>query len=191
MVAYCYSSTVPNPAQIQIKSNYKSNTAILERRVMHAPPLHLFRELLLDDEEDLRTDIAKTEEQFGLDEFLMRDNRLCVIKFYVPFCKACQALRSKFRKLATERGDRTNAAGDIVWRGDVQFGEVEYSGNVKLCKSLSIKTFPSVFIFRGGGGGGGDGNADRLLSEIVCKQTAIQDIIAEMDHLILYLTVES
>ena len=78
--------------------------------------------------------------------------------------------------------------------GDVRFGQVEYSSkNVKLCKSLSITTFPSVLIFRGGDGDTpGGGNTLRLpLSEIVCKQTAIDDIIAEMNHLIAYPTVES
>jgi hypothetical protein len=42
--------------------------------------LHLFRELLSDDEEDLRADIAVIKEQDGLDDFLKQDDRLCVIK---------------------------------------------------------------------------------------------------------------
>jgi thiol-disulfide isomerase/thioredoxin len=99
-----------------------------------------------------------------------------MIRFYAPFCKACRAFGIKFRKLATERGERTNAAGGVVRRGDARFGEIEYSSNVRLCKNLSIKTFPAVIIFRGGV------RAERL-SEIVCKQTAIDDIISEMDQL--------
>lgn len=99
-----------------------------------------------------------------------------MIRFYAPFCKACRAFGIKFRKLATERGDRTNAAGGVVRRGDARFGEIEYSSNVRLCKNLSIKTFPAVIIYRGGE------RAERL-SEIVCKQTAIEDIISEMDQL--------
>jgi hypothetical protein len=59
--------------------------------------------------------------------------------------------------------------------------------------TISITTFPSVLIFRGGDGDftPGGGNTLRLpLSEIVCKQTAI-DVIAEINHLIAYPTVES
>lgn len=72
------------------------------------------------------------------------------------------------------RGDRRNAAGDVARHGDVRFGEIEYSSNVRLCKNLSIKTFPAVLIFRGGERG-------ERLSEIVCKQTAIEDVIAAVD----------
>jgi hypothetical protein len=51
---------------------------------------------------------------------------------------------------------------------------------VKLCKSLGIKKFPSVLIYRGGDDGG------EKLTEIECKQkTAIEDIIAEMDQFLL------
>jgi thiol-disulfide isomerase/thioredoxin len=156
--------------------------------------LHFFHDLVLDDDEDLRTDIVTIDEQTGLDVFLRHDERLCVIKFYAPFCKACKIFRPKFHKLAFDRGDRRNTIGDIVHNGDVRFGQVEYSSkNVKLCKSLSITTFPSVLIFRGGENttGSGGGNTRLPLSEIVCKQTAIDDIIDEMNHLITYPTVES
>lgn len=40
----------------------------------------LFRELISDDQEDLRTDISTIIKQDGLDEFLKVDDRLCVIK---------------------------------------------------------------------------------------------------------------
>lgn len=167
----------------------------------HAPvrrttQLHFFHDLVLEDDEDLRTDIVTIDDQAGLESFLRYDTRLCVVKFYAPFCKACNIFRTKFHKLAFDRGDRRNTIGDVVHTGDVRFGQVEYSSkNVKLCKSLSITTFPSVLIFRGGENNttsGGGGNTLRLpLSEIVCKQTAIDDIIAEINHLIAYPTVES
>jgi hypothetical protein len=176
--------------------------APVRRRIVIIPPtttitqLHFFHDLVLDDDEDLRTDIVTIDDQAGLESFLRYDTRLCVIKFYAPFCKACNIFRTKFHKLAFDRGDRRNTIGDVVHTGDVRFGQVEYSSkNVKLCKSLSITTFPSVLIFRGGENNttsGGGGNTLRLpLSEIVCKQTAIDDIIAEINHLITYPTVES
>jgi hypothetical protein len=100
-----------------------------------------------------------------------------IIRFYAPFCKACKAFGIKFRKLAAERGDRTNAIGDVIRRGDARFGEIEYSSNVRLCKNLSIKMFPAVIIYRGGE------RAERL-SEIACKLISIEDIISEMDQLV-------
>jgi len=84
--------------------------------------LYFFHDLVLDDDEDLRTDIVTIDEQSGLDIFLKQDERLCVIKFYAPFCKACNIFRSKFRKLAFE-------VMQII---------------------IDYKTFPSVITFRGG-----------------------------------------
>ena len=43
-------------------------------------PRHLFRELITEDEEDLRADIAVIKKQDGLDDFLKVDDRLCVVK---------------------------------------------------------------------------------------------------------------
>ena len=98
------------------------------------------------------------------------------IRLYAPFCKACRSFGIKFRKLATERGDCINAAGEAIRCGDARFGEIEYSSNTKLCKTLQVKKFPLVLIFRGG-------NDGEKLSEIVCKQSAIDDITAEMSQL--------
>jgi len=137
-------------------------------------PRQLFRELISDDQEDLRTDISTIIKQDGLDEFLKVDDRLCVIKFYAPYCKACKAFGVKFRKLAIDRGDRLNAMGQVVLVGDSRFGEIEMSSNVILCKKLQIKKFPTVLIYKGG----------ERLSEVLCKQAAIDDINKEMDQLL-------
>lgn len=135
----------------------------------------LFKELISDDGEDLRADITVIKKQDGFDNFLKVDDRLCVIKFYAPYCKACRAFGVKFRKLATDKGDRINAAGEAVQSGDARFGEIEYSSNIKLCKSLGIKKFPAVMIYRGG-------EESEKLGEIVCKRHAIDDIVAEMEQ---------
>lgn len=110
----------------------------------------------------------------------MKHQIFACIRLYAPFCKACKAFGVKFRKLASEKGDRVNAARQIIRSGSARFGEIEYSSNVKLCKSLGIKKFPSVLIYRGGDDGG------EKLTEIECKQkTAIEDIVAEMDRFVL------
>jgi hypothetical protein len=95
-------------------------------------------------------------------------------RFYAPYCKACKAFGVKFRKLAIDRGDRLNAMGNVILVGDSRFGEIEMSRNVILCKKLQIKKFPTVLIYKGG----------ERLSEVLCKQAAIDDINKEMDQLL-------
>lgn len=68
--------------------------------------------------------------------------------------------------------------GDVIHPGDVRFGEIEYSSNIKLCKSLAVKKFPTVLIYRGGDDG-------EQISEIFCKNNAMEDIVSQLDQLIL------
>lgn len=104
---------------------------------------------------------------------------------YAPYCKACKAFGVKFRKLATDKGDRINAVGEVVQPGDARFGELDYASNIKLCKELGVNKFPTVLIFRGGE----DDNIqfkDQLLSEITCKQKdAVEEIVTKIDQLVL------
>mmetsp|Transcript_40924 Transcript_40924/g.85978 ORF Transcript_40924/g.85978 Transcript_40924/m.85978 type:complete len:223 (-) Transcript_40924:1092-1760(-) len=180
----CHAFTLPAS---QTVAHYKPTKIHREHKNDYVR-LTVFRELVLDDEEDLRTDIAVIKKADGLDNFLNQDDRLCVIKFFAPYCKACRAFGVKFRKLAIEKGDRLNSAGEAVHFGDARFGEIDYASNVKLCKDLGVKKFPTVLIFQGGDSGNDAGSdsvnlSARLLSEIVCKQTAIDNIVGEMDRL--------
>eukprot|EP00985_Skeletonema_marinoi_P034801 scaffold44931_cov212-Skeletonema_marinoi.AAC.4 len=134
----------------------------------------IFRDLVSNDEIDLRVSITSIEKKDEFEKFLQEDDRLCVIKFYAPFCKACKAFGKKFRKLAIDRGDPINSIGEVARHGDARFGEIDFSS--KLVKELGIKKFPTVLIYRG---------SDKL-SEITCKNDAIEKITAEMDsHLTL------
>ncbi|KAL7463021.1 hypothetical protein ACHAXS_003393, partial [Conticribra weissflogii] len=141
--------------------------------------LNVFRDLVSDDDEDLRPRIATIAKQQGLDDFLRADDRLCLIKIYAPFCKACKAFGVQFRKLASEKGDRINSAGNVVHPGNIRFGEIEYSSNIKLCRALSVKKFPTVLVYRGGGDGG------ERLSEIFCRSNAVEEILVELDQLMV------
>ena len=49
---------------------------------------------------------------------------------------------------------------------------------MKLCKNLEVKKFPTVVIFRGG-------ETSEKLGEILCKNTAVEDIAAEIDDLMM------
>jgi len=137
----------------------------------------------MEDDEDLRADITAIEKPDGLDSFLQEDDRLCVIKLHAPYCKACRAFGIKFRKLAMEKGDLLNTAKEKVRSGDARFGAIDYASNVKLCKNMGVKKFPTVLIFRGGKKGDGGGRGEKL-REIVCKQSAVEDIVGEIDELL-------
>jgi hypothetical protein len=65
-------------SQPQCMMWHQQSISFQQRR--YTSQLPLFRELISNDEEDLRADIAVIREQVGLDEFLKVDDRLCVIK---------------------------------------------------------------------------------------------------------------
>jgi thiol-disulfide isomerase/thioredoxin len=155
---------------------FTAHVALTSNDRRHIAGLALFRELISDDEEDLRADVSVIVKQAGLNTFLQADDRICVIKLYAPFCKACKAFGVKFRKLALERGDRINAVGEVVHRGLARFGEIEYSSNIKLCKYLKVKKFPTVLIYRGG-------TDENRIGEIDCRNISIENLISEMDQI--------
>ena len=74
----CLSFSPPPQPQLVMMFYTLPSNAIQPRR--NITPLSLFRELISDDDEDLRADIAAIREQAGLDEFLKLDERICVIK---------------------------------------------------------------------------------------------------------------
>lgn len=138
--------------------------------------INLFREFISDDNEDLRAHVEAIEKVDQFEQFLAKDERLCLIKFYAPFCKVCKVFGVKFRKLAFDEGDRIDAGGNIVHSGDVRFGEVEYTAGMKLCKSLALKKFPTVMMFRGG-------RAYEKLSEVSCTPKRFVEVVDEMKRL--------
>lgn len=106
-------------------------------------------------------------------------------RLFAPYCKACRVFGVKFRKLALERGDRINAAGVTIHTGKTRFGELDQSRNIALCKSLGVKALPAVLVFRGGADGSEKIHQrihQRMLSQIVCKQNAVEDIASQIDH---------
>ena len=114
----------------------------------------------------------------NIQELILTLQTYSIVRLFAPYCKACRAFGIKFRKLASEKGDRMNAKGEAVYVGDARFGELDYASNIKLCKMLGVKKFPTVLIYRGGE------DSNSVHSEIVCKQSSIEDIVAEMDRLV-------
>ena len=82
------------------------------------------------------TPIATTEDYHALIEEATKENRLVVIKFYASWCRACKAMSPKFVRVAED------------WP-DIEFHEILFDDNKKLCKSLGIKILPFMEIIAG------------------------------------------
>merc|ERR1711939_1297799 len=85
------------------------------------------------------TPIDTTEDYHALIEEATAANRIVVIKHYASWCRACKAMAPKFTRLAED------------W-SDVEFYEILFDNNKKLCKSLGIKILPFMEIVGGSNG---------------------------------------
>jgi len=85
-------------------------------------------------------------------EFIYQDRdagedqrQLCVIKYHAVWCKVCQRVAVKYKKLAHDFG-----ATDSDERCPVRFGDVEVSANPDLSQKIGIKVFPFVEMYERG-----------------------------------------
>merc|ERR1712216_203037 len=68
-----------------------------------------------------------------------KENRIVVIKFFASWCRACKAMAPKIDTISEE------------W-ADIEFYEIMFDNNKKLCKSLGIKVLPFIEIVAGTNG---------------------------------------
>lgn len=66
-------------------------------------------------------------------------NSIVVIKFYAGWCRACKAMAPKFARMADDFPD-------------VEFHEILFEENKKLCKKLGIRVLPFMEIVDGSRG---------------------------------------
>ena len=60
------------------------------------------------------------------------------IKFYVPWCSHCQALKPTWDQMAREL------------TGQLNIGEVNCEAEPRLCKDARVQAYPTIYFFRGG-----------------------------------------
>eukprot|EP00967_Tisochrysis_lutea_P109677 scaffold170867_cov35-Tisochrysis_lutea.AAC.1 len=110
-------SASPPTATLWNRLRGKEGAAIVEP----APPL-VPGELTL---------LAGAEEYEAKIEQAKAENRVVVIKFYASWCRACKAMGPKYVKVAQD------------WP-ELEFCEMLYDNNKKLCKELGIKVLPYI-----------------------------------------------
>ena len=84
----------------------------------------------------LGTSVALTQESFQKQVTNTQDPWF--VKFYVPWCHHCQALAPNWQQMAKELGGKLNV------------GEVNCDVEVRLCKDVHVRAYPTIHFFRGG-----------------------------------------
>jgi len=82
------------------------------------------------------TSVALSQESFQKLVTSTRDPWF--VKFYAPWCHHCQALAPSWLQMAKE------------FQGKLNVGEVNCDVEVRLCKDVRVKAYPTIHFFRGG-----------------------------------------
>lgn len=84
----------------------------------------------------LGTSVALTQESFQ--KLVTNTQDPWFVKFFVPWCHHCQALAPSWQQMAKELGGKLNV------------GDVNCDVEVRLCKDVHVRAYPTIHFFRGG-----------------------------------------
>lgn len=119
--------------------------------------------------------ILKIHSVDELKYLLEEDSRMVAIKFYAPWCKTCQRLGSRFRRLAREWGDgncKQNVVQGRIRCAEVEFEDVETSRWVT--EELQIKAIPTLQLYSG---------FSKVWEEVGAKNTKLlEDELHRLEH---------
>lgn len=89
-------------------------------------------------------------------DFLLADDRLCLVKFHASWCKSCKLFGRQFERIASNIGDLevpnddNRASMTTMREGEIRLAQIEYGANPDLCKKLGVKKVPSIhFLSKG------------------------------------------
>ncbi len=82
------------------------------------------------------TSVALSQE--GFQKLVTNTQDPWFVKFYAPWCHHCQALAPSWLQMAKEL------------QGKLNVGEVNCDAEVRLCKDVRVKAYPTIHFFRGG-----------------------------------------
>jgi len=107
-----------------------------------------------------RGSIFSIQQPQDLLDFVIEDERLSVVKVYASWCKTCQVFDVRYRKLASQLGDKQynpKAGNEIISTtqlGRVRFAEMRYDdpNNEEMCKLLDATKLPHILMYKGSKG---------------------------------------
>eukprot|EP00986_Skeletonema_menzelii_P014124 scaffold8941_cov145-Skeletonema_menzelii.AAC.9 len=89
-------------------------------------------------------------------DFVIADERLSVVKVYASWCKTCQVFDIRYRKLASQFGDKYGDANgkEVLQHGNVRFAQMKFDdpNNEEMCKLLNATKLPYILIYKGSQG---------------------------------------
>lgn len=108
------------------------------------------------------SDITSPDE---LMDFVMMDDRPCIIKVYSNWCKTCKQFDVRFKKVASIWGENGGGGG---FSNRARFAQMEYSRNEELCKLLEATKVPYILIYQ---------REEGLVSGFTCPPRQVQRLI--------------
>jgi len=103
-----------------------------------------------------RGKIFSIQQPQDLLDFVIEDERLSVVKVYASWCKTCKVFDVRYRKLASQFGDKydSKTGTEITQKGRVRFAEMQFDNpnNEEMCKVLNATKLPYIFLYKGSKG---------------------------------------
>jgi thiol-disulfide isomerase/thioredoxin len=94
------------------------------------------------------------------------------VKVYASWCKTCKVFDVRYRKLASQLGDKYDAsdATQIAQKGRARFAEMQYDNpaNEEMCKLLNATKLPYILLYKGSKG---------KVDEFQCGPADVQKLI--------------
>lgn len=105
-----------------------------------------------------------------------------IVKVYANWCRTCKAFDTRYRKLASQLGDKYNDTksgkeADIILRGKAKFAEMEYAdSNAKLLAALlgtDKISLPYILVYQG---------SDGLVKSFQCAPKNINTLVETVNE---------
>ena len=80
---------------------------------------------------------------------------MLIVKVYASWCTTCKKFDLRYRKIASQYGDKQHADNNNHQRlGQVRFAEMQYDKeeNREICNVLNATSFPYIIMYKGSKG---------------------------------------
>ena len=124
-----------------------------------------------------RKKIFSIQQPEDLLDFVVEDERLSVVKVYASWCKTCKVFDLRYRKVASQFGDKyDDKTGAVTDMGRARFAEMQYDNpnNEEMSKLLNATKLPYIIMYKGSRG---------KVNEFQCGPAKVQMLIDAVNEL--------